>query len=53
MNINLHHTNRIEMSQVLPVNDVFYRIITITTNKGESIEMTLFGKTREELEVTL
>lgn len=53
MNINLHHTNQIEMSPVLPVNDNFYRIITITTNKGESIEMTLFGKTREELEVTL
>lgn len=53
MNINLHDTKRIEMSPVLPVNDRFFRIIKIITSRGDPIEMTLFGKTREELEVTI
>lgn len=53
MNINVHNTKVIEMGPVLPVNDRFYRIINVTTAKGESIEVTLFAKTREELEVTI
>lgn len=53
MNINLHNTKRVELGPVLPVNDRFYRIINIITDKGQPIEVTLFAKTRDELEVTI
>lgn len=53
MNINLHDTKRVEMGPVLPINDRFYRIIKLITDKDQPIEVTLFAKTREELEVTI
>ena len=53
MNINLHNTKRVELGPVLPVNDRFYRIINIITDKDQPIEVTLFANTEEELEVTI
>jgi len=53
MNINIHNTKAIAMTPVLPVNDKFYRIIVVTTDKGQRVEFTLFGNTRDELEVTI
>lgn len=53
MDISQHYTQSIKLDSIKPVNDRFYRVITIRTDKNETIEITLFANQFENLEVTL
>lgn len=53
MDINVHNTKKITITNLYKSGETLWRVITITEKNGSRTEITLFGKNASELNVTV
>jgi len=53
MDINVHHTKKITITDLKKSGDTLWRVITITEKNGSRTEITLFGDDASKLNVTV